>query len=230
MQLGMVGLGRMGANLVRRLHPGRARLRRATTSVPTPSARSRRRGRTGALARELVASSTAPRAVWVMVPAGVSPRGRSPSSPRCSSRATRSSTAATPTTATTSTRAKTLRDKGIHYSTAARRRRVRPGARLLPDDRRRGRRGRRGWRRSSRTHRARASMRATAHAGPRRRPGAGRAGLAALRPAGRRPLRQDGAQRHRVRADGRVRRGPEHPRQRRRRHRAAHRPTPRPRR
>ncbi len=38
---------------------------------------------------------------------------------------------------------------------------------------------------------------------------AGRARLAALRAGGRRALREDGAQRHRVRDDGRLRRGPE---------------------
>ena len=45
----------------------------------------------------------------------------------------------------------------------------------------------------------------------------GRRGLPALRPVGRRPLRQDGPQRHRVRFDGRLRRGPEHPQARQRR-------------
>ena len=43
----------------------------------------------------------------------------------------------------------------------------------------------------------------------RRPPVARRAGLAALRPERRRALREDGPQRHRVRADGGLRRGPE---------------------
>ena len=42
-------------------------------------------------------------------------------------------------------------------------------------------------------------------------PSPGRAGLPPLRPERRRPLREDGAQRHRVRAHGRLRRGPERP-------------------
>ena len=50
-----------------------------------------------------------------------------------------------------------------------------------------------------------------AHAGPREARRHGRAGLPALRPERRRPLRQDGPQRHRVRPHGRLRRGPEHP-------------------
>ena len=62
--------------------------------------------------------------------------------------------------------------------------------------------------------RAGARLRGGRHAHPGRDgdPTHGRARLAALRPVGRRALRQDGAQRHRVRADGRLRRGPEHPR------------------
>ena len=47
--------------------------------------------------------------------------------------------------------------------------------------------------------------------GPHRRAGAGGARLAPLRAGRCRALREDGAQRHRVRADGRVRRGPERP-------------------
>ena len=75
-----------------------------------------------------------------------------------------------------------------------------------------------------------------AHAGTLRRRSAvdGRAGLAALRPERRRPLREDGPQRHRVRADGRLRRGPQRARQGQHRRRArtrrrrdgAARPTP----
>ena len=84
-----------------------------------------------------------------------------------------------------------------------------PRAGLLPDDRRARRRrgppradlqGPRPGRRSSRPH-----------AGPDRRPERGRAGLPPLRPEWRRPLREDGPQRDRVRPDGGLRRGPEHP-------------------
>ena len=91
------------------------------------------------------------------------------------------------------------------------RRRVRARARLLPDDRRRGR-GRAAPRPDLRDHRARRRRRA-AHArahGRRRQPAGAR--LPALRPERRRPLREDGPQRHRVRDHGRVRRGPQHPR------------------
>ena len=45
----------------------------------------------------------------------------------------------------------------------------------------------------------------------------GRAGLPPLRAAWRRPFREDGPQRHRVRPDGRLRRGAQHPQERQRR-------------
>ncbi|MFN8222698.1 MAG: decarboxylating 6-phosphogluconate dehydrogenase [Gaiellales bacterium] len=70
MQLGMVGLGRMGANLVRRLM--RDGHRCAGTDVgPDAVAALVAEGMTGAGSpAELVAALTAPRTVWVMVPAG----------------------------------------------------------------------------------------------------------------------------------------------------------------
>ena len=60
--------------------------------------------------------------------------------------------------------------------------------------------------------------RRAAHARAHRRARPGRAGLAALRAERRRPLRQDGPQRHRVRDDGVPGRGAERAAQRRHRH------------
>jgi 6-phosphogluconate dehydrogenase len=70
MQLGMVGLGRMGANIVRRLM--RDGHRCAGTDVnPAAVALLADEGMSGASsAAELVQSLEPPRAVWVMVPAG----------------------------------------------------------------------------------------------------------------------------------------------------------------
>ncbi len=70
MQLGMVGLGRMGANILRRVmkagHVGVAHDRDAS-AVATLVAE----GAQGASSlADLVASLSAPRAVWVMLPAG----------------------------------------------------------------------------------------------------------------------------------------------------------------
>lgn len=70
MQLGMIGLGRMGANLVRRL------MRDGHECVvydPNPDAVTAlvADGATGVgSVKELVSKLTLPRAVWVMVPAG----------------------------------------------------------------------------------------------------------------------------------------------------------------
>src|SRR4051812_27714123 len=70
MQLGMVGLGRMGANIVRRL------LRKGHECVvtdlqPEPVQVLVKEGATGAASlEELVKKLSPPRAVWVMVPAG----------------------------------------------------------------------------------------------------------------------------------------------------------------
>ena len=96
------------------------------------------------------------------------------------------------------------------------RRRLRPRARLLPDDRRRGR-GRRSTSTRSSPRSRRASTSRAAHAGPTGDADHRRERLPPLRPERRRALREDGAQRHRVRPHGRVRRGPEHPAPRQRR-------------
>ena len=102
------------------------------------------------------------------------------------------------------------------------RRRVGPRSRLLPDDRRRRRGGRstatrcsRASPRASATSSARRGARATRRRRSRATCTAGRVGVG--------PLREDGPQRHRVRHDGRLRRGPQRaaPRQRRRAGRGA---------
>ena len=70
MQLGMIGLGRMGANLVRRLM--RDGHRCVVYDVdPAATAQLESEGATGAISLDdLVAKLTPPRAAWVMVPAG----------------------------------------------------------------------------------------------------------------------------------------------------------------
>ena len=70
MQLGMVGLGRMGANLVRRLQRDGHRCVGTDVSADTVDALAKE-GMTGAAgAKELVEALEPPRTVWVMVPAG----------------------------------------------------------------------------------------------------------------------------------------------------------------
>ena len=97
-------------------------------------------------------------------------------------------------------------------------------ARLLPDDRGARRCGRPAGADLRRPRPRRGGRRAHADARPaRRRAVDGRARMAALRPERRRPLRQDGPQRHRVRADGGIRRGSQRAGQGEHRHRSARR-------
>src|SRR5690349_3851130 len=74
MQLGMIGLGRMGANLTRRLmRDGHQMV--VWNRDPAPIATLAGEGAVGAeSAADLVAKLERPRAVWVMVPAGVTGR------------------------------------------------------------------------------------------------------------------------------------------------------------
>src|SRR5712672_4626983 len=70
MQLGMVGLGRMGANMTRRLVRGRHQL---VVSDLSPDAVKQLAGEGAAGSsslEDLVGKLKAPRAVWIMVPAG----------------------------------------------------------------------------------------------------------------------------------------------------------------
>ena len=70
MQLGMIGLGRMGANMVRRLMKGGHQCVVYDRSAETVAGLAKE-GATGASSlEELVSKLEAPRAVWIMVPAG----------------------------------------------------------------------------------------------------------------------------------------------------------------
>jgi 6-phosphogluconate dehydrogenase len=70
MELGMVGLGRMGANLVRRLLRDGHRCAGTDVDAAAVSALADEGMAGAASARDLVALLERPRAVWVMVPAG----------------------------------------------------------------------------------------------------------------------------------------------------------------
>jgi predicted dinucleotide-binding enzyme len=86
MQLGLIGLGKMGGNM-------RERIRRAGHEVVGYD-RDPKVSDVRTMAA-MVKALDAPRTVWVMFPPVPRPATRSPSSATCSTRATSSSTAAT---------------------------------------------------------------------------------------------------------------------------------------
>jgi len=70
MQLGMVGLGRMGANMTRRLMRGGHKLVVSDLSADAVKQLAGEGAGSSASVPDLVAKLTPPRAVWIMVPAG----------------------------------------------------------------------------------------------------------------------------------------------------------------
>ena len=205
MQLGMIGLGRMGANMVRRLLKG---------------------------GHQCVVFDRSPKAVEELV-AGEGDGSRRPAGsreeagkaagdladgPGGSGRQDHRRPRAAPRAGRHPHRRRQLLLRGRHparQGTRAeghplrgcghQRRRLGPGARLLHDDRRRDGSGQTS--RSDLRNAGAGRGRYPAHAGAREARRHRRTGLPALRPERRRPLRQDGPQRHRVRPDGRLRRG-----------------------
>src|SRR6195256_4499176 len=71
MQLGMIGLGRMGANMVRRLLKGGHECVVFDMSAKAVSEMAKERALGRATRAEFAKNLTKPRAVWLMVPAGV---------------------------------------------------------------------------------------------------------------------------------------------------------------
>src|SRR6266481_6699989 len=69
MQLGMIGLGRMGANMVRRLLKGGHQCVVFDTSPQAVSELIREKASGSSSSRDLVAKLDKPRAIWLMVPA-----------------------------------------------------------------------------------------------------------------------------------------------------------------
>ena len=201
MQIGVVGLGRMGGNIVRRLmRAGHACV--VHDRDPAPGRALAGEGATAAdgLA-ELVAALDAPRAVWVMLPSG------------------EATEAAIAELAGLLAPGDTIIDGGNTFwkddvRRAARaapkglalprrrhvRRRVGARARLLPDDRRREGGGASGSTRSSRRSRPAAAT-SRRPRGREGRDARAEQGYLHCRPERRRPLRQDDPQRHRVRHD-----------------------------
>jgi 6-phosphogluconate dehydrogenase len=114
MQLGMIGLGRMGGNMVRRLIRGGHDCVVYNHSRGPVDALVKDGAKGSTDLSEFVSMCAAPRAIWLMVPAAVVDQVLDQLSGLLSS-GTSSSTAGTPTTGTTSARAGRLKAKGIHY-------------------------------------------------------------------------------------------------------------------
>src|SRR5262249_60115512 len=74
MQLGMIGLGRMGGNIVRRLLRGGHSCAAYDRSAEAVAAIAREGAVPARSVADLVAQLTPPRAVWVMLPAGAAPQ------------------------------------------------------------------------------------------------------------------------------------------------------------
>src|SRR6202166_1334442 len=70
MQLGMVGLGRMGANMTRRLMRGGHQLVVSDLSADAVKQLAGEGAGASSSLKDLISELKAPRAVWVMVPAG----------------------------------------------------------------------------------------------------------------------------------------------------------------
>ena len=213
MQLGMIGLGRMGANLVERLtRDGHECVVFDVNAAAVAKLASKHVQPSSSIA-DFVSKLDKPRAVWVMVPAAVTGgtvrgAGHAAGSRRHHHR---------------------WRQQLLPGRHAARRGaqeaghplrrlryqrwRLRPRTRILSDDRRRGCRGTPPRPHLSK-HRA-GGGRSSAHT---RTEGTGEPcgeRVSPLWPQRRRSLREDGPQRHRIRTHGCLCRGPQHPQERR---------------
>ena len=135
MQLGMIGLGRMGANMVRRLLRSGHECVVFDSSAANVEALVREGARGSTSLDEFVALLAKPRAIWIMVPAGAVD-ACSATSRRSSMLVTSSSTAGTRTTSTTSVaRSSSSAAPGVRRRRDERWR-LGTRARVLPDDRR----------------------------------------------------------------------------------------------
>jgi 6-phosphogluconate dehydrogenase len=215
MQLGMIGLGRMGANLVRRLLRDGHRCVVFDVNADVVKELESEGAEGATTLEDFVAKLEKPRAAWLMLPAAIVQStldeladlleaddvvidGGNSYYRDDIARAKAAGTQEDPLC-------------GLRHE----RRGLGPRPWLLPDDRRRGQGGR-----TARSDLSRPSHRAKgAPSRPRRGPGRRHRPrrLSALRAQRCRPLREDGPQRHRVRNDGVDRRGAQHHQARQRR-------------
>ena len=217
MQLGMIGVGRMGGNMtLRLLAAGHECVAFALKSDKVEPLQAAGATITTTLA-DFIAKLRAPRAVWLMIPAAAVDGVIRDLTPLLA-RGDVLIDGGNSHYVDDIRRASELEALGLHYLDVG----TSGGVwgrreRLLPDGRRRAGRRRaacadlrraRARRRSAGVHRA-AGHKSRRHGGEQSPRQHGAAGLAALRLPRRRPLREDGPQRHRVRPHGGIRRGAE---------------------
>ena len=117
MQLGMIGLGRMGANMVRRLLAGGHECVVFDRSPKAVEELARAKAVGASSLADLVKKLETPRAVWLMVPAAVVDATIADLLPLLTP-GTSSSTAATPITSTTSAAPRSSRRRASTTSTS----------------------------------------------------------------------------------------------------------------
>ena len=206
MQLGMIGLGRMGANMVRRLMKGGHECV-VFDMIPPAVEELAKEGPIGAQRRWRISSQklSKPRAIWLMVPAAVVDETHRSSCCRTLEAGDILIDGGNSYYIDDIRRAKELTPKGIHYVDVGTSGGVwgleRGYCMMIGGENGRGAASRSDFQDAGAGHR-----RHPAHAGPRKDRGHRRTGLSALRAQRRRPFRQDGPQRHRVRHHGRLRR------------------------
>ena len=208
MQLGMIGLGRMGANMVRRLMKAGHECVVFDMSQASVQALAKEGATGGSSLDDFIAKLKQPRAIWLMVPAAVVDSTLAQLAPKLHKddilidggnsyyiddiRRAQGLDAEGPA----------LRGRGHQ------RRRVGPRAWLLHDDRRRA--SDRATPRSNLQSAGARTRRHSAHTGARKDGRYFRRRLSALWTFRRGPFRKDGAQRHRIRCHGRLRGGSEY--------------------
>ena len=217
MQLGMIGLGRMGANIVRRVTAGGHECvvyDHDTTAVKALAGEDRTTGVYSVA--ELAEKLSTPRIVWVMVPAGTITQTVIEELANTLESGDIVIDGGNSYYRDDLRHSKLLAEKGIHLldcgTSGGVWGRERGYCLMIGGDEKRSPTPSRcsppshpEWTRLQRTPGRDRRRRATGE------------GVPALRPLRGGPLRQDGAQRHRVRVDGLPRRGAEHPAQRRHR-------------
>ena len=201
----MVGLGRMGANMVLRLMKAGHQCT-VFDRIPKAVKDLAKEGATGSSSRaDLVKKLKKPRAIWLMVPAAVVDGTIADLLPFLEAGDTLID-GGNSYYVDDIRRAKELAPKGIHYvdvGTSGGVWGLERGYCMMIG----GETGGGQTPRSHLRHAGSRSRRHSAHARPRETRRHRRTGLPALRPERRRPFRQDGPQRHRVRHHGRLCRG-----------------------